>query len=217
MYRLPLTTMNLKEIILYEDNDALRSTLTAIFSFSKDYKLVGAYFNPSNIIEDLRPFQVEAIIMDINMPIMNGIEAVRLIRSKAIQTPVIMLTVFDDDDNVYNALCAGANGYILKSDIEKIHQAIHEVISGGAPLTGSVAKKILENIRSPFTKKLKEQNTDLTPKELEILESLARGNSYKMVGNELNIAIDTVRSHIRNIYKKLHVNSALEAINKIKS
>jgi len=114
------------------------------------------------------------------------------------------------------SLCAGANGYLLKSDIDKIQPAIHDVINGGAPLTGSVAKRILENLRTPFSKKVKEQNLSLTEKELEILESLARGNSYKMIAGDISISIDTVRTHIRSIYKKLHVNSALEAINKIK-
>ena len=127
-----------------------------------------------------------------------------------------MLTVFDDDDHVYDSLYAGANGYLLKSDIERINAAIQEVLSGGAPLSGSIAKKILNNIRTPFTKKIKDLNFDLTYKEKDILESLARGNSYKMISAELNISIDTVRTHIRNIYKKLHVNSATEAINKVR-
>ena len=126
-----------------------------------------------------------------------------------------MLTVFEDDEHIYDALCAGANGYLLKSDIERIQMALQEVLNGGAPLTGSIAKRIIANLRTPFSQKLKEQGT-LTEKEMQILESLARGNSYKMISAELEISIDTVRTHIRSIYKKLHVNSALEAINKIK-
>ncbi len=205
----------MKQILLYEDNDSLRNTLVAIFSVSKEYKIVGAYFNPSNILEDLLPHHIDAILMDINMPVVSGIEAVKLLRSRDIQIPIIMLTVFEDDEHIYDALCAGANGYLLKSDIERIQMALQEVLNGGAPLTGSIAKRIIANLRTPFSQKLKDQGT-LTEKEMQILESLARGNSYKMISAELEISIDTVRTHIRSIYKKLHVNSALEAINKIK-
>jgi DNA-binding NarL/FixJ family response regulator len=167
-------------------------------------------------LEDLRKYDIAVILMDINMPIMTGIEAVKLIRSKFIETPVIMLTIFDDDENIYNAICAGANGYLLKSDLDRVSPAITEVLNGGAPLTGSVAKRILNNVRSPVTLSLNAPTSKLSPKETEILESLARGNSYKMISNELKLSIDTVRTHIRSIYKKLQVNSALEAINKIK-
>ncbi|MEP7268124.1 MAG: response regulator transcription factor [Saprospiraceae bacterium] len=206
-----------KKILLYEDNDALRSTLTTILNMSNDFTVVYSFFNPSGIIEDIRAHTVDVILMDINMPIMNGIEALKTIRSRSIHTPAIILTVFDDDDNIFDAICAGANGYLLKSEIDRVLNALQDVLQGGAPLTSSIAKKILANVKSPFARKQKDAENNLTAKEIEILETLAKGNSYKMISNTLSISIDTVRTHIKSIYKKLHVNSAVEAINKMKT
>jgi DNA-binding NarL/FixJ family response regulator len=149
--------------------------------------------------------------MDIDMPEINGVEAVKLIRKVNEHIPVIMLTVFDDNENIFNAICAGASGYILKRYAsEEIPSAIRDVMSGGAPMTGSVARKVLQMV--PVAKNEERENYDLSKRETELLQLLVNGFSYKMIGFEMNISIDTVRSHIKKIYDKLHVHSATEAV-----
>ncbi len=146
------------------------------------------------------------------MPKLNGVEAVKRIRKVNEQLPVIMLTVFEDNENIFNAVCAGASGYILKrSATAEIPDAIHNVLTGGAPMTGSVAKKVLQMMPGKENKK---EDFNLSAHETNVLQLLVKGNSYKMIGSELNIAIDTVRFHIKKIYDKLHVHSATEAVSK---
>ncbi|MFZ1516405.1 MAG: response regulator transcription factor, partial [Saprospiraceae bacterium] len=145
---------------------------------------------------------------------MNGIEAVSLLRSNNRGTPVIMLTIFDDSDNIYNAICAGASGYLLKNDFEHVISAIKDVLNGGAPMTGSVARKVLQSFSKSSPAK-SEKTEQLTTRECEILDELVRGCSYKMIADKLELSIDTIRTHIKKIYKKLQVNSATEAIYKI--
>lgn len=198
-------------IIIYEDNDHLRSSLCSLFMWNQDFEVLSAKANPSEVLNDIQEFNPDVILMDIDMPIMNGIEALGIIRGKQIEIPVIMLTIFDDNDNIYNAICAGANGYLLKNDFENVISAIREVLKGGAPMTGSVARKILNSfsISSPSKGNVPET---LTEREIEILDLLVKGYSYKMMADKLQLSIDTIRTHIKKIYKKLQVNSATEAI-----
>jgi DNA-binding NarL/FixJ family response regulator len=151
--------------------------------------------------------------MDIDMPSVNGVEAVKKIRKISKTLPVIMLTVFDDNENIFNAICAGASGYILKRyATEEIPAAIRNVLTGGAPMTGSVAKKVLQMV--PQAKTDDEEKYDLSKRETEILQFLVNGYSYKMIAGNLKVSIDTVRFHIKKIYDKLHVHSATEAVSK---
>ncbi|MGB4959722.1 MAG: response regulator transcription factor [Saprospiraceae bacterium] len=199
------------KILIYEDNDHLRNSLCSLFQWNTEYQVLTAKSNPSDVLNDIAEYNPDVILMDIEMPVTNGIQAVELIRGKNIDTPVIMLTIFDDNDNIYNAICAGASGYLLKHDFENLVPAIREVLNGGAPMSGSVAKKILNSFSKPLPAKTNLPEF-LTKREVEILTLLVHGHSYKMIADSLHLSIDTIRTHIKKIYKKLHVNSATEAI-----
>jgi DNA-binding NarL/FixJ family response regulator len=141
------------------------------------------------------------------------VQAVRAIRKLNKELPIIMLTVFDDNENIFNAICAGASGYILKRyATEEIANAIRNVLSGGAPMTGSVARKVLQMV--PQAKNEEQEKSDLSARETSILQLLVNGYSYKMIATELKMSIDGVRFHIKKIYDKLHVHSATEAVSK---
>jgi len=203
-------------ILIYEDNESLRLNLVAFLQFVKEFKIVSSKENPSEILEDIKKYNPDLILMDIDMPALDGISAVRILRNSGQSIPVIMLTIFDDDENIYNAICAGASGYLLKNDLENIRQAIREVLQGGAPLTGLVARKILQSF-SGINKEHVSRHELLSDKENQILQELVKGQSHKMIADTLKISIDTVRTHIKKIYKKLEVNSATEAIYKAKN
>jgi DNA-binding NarL/FixJ family response regulator len=206
-----LPDMQTANILIYDDNEALRISMEALITDHEDLNLLAAKPSAKKVIEDIREFEPDVILMDIDMPEINGVEAVKLIRKVNEHIPVIMLTVFDDNENIFNAICAGASGYILKRYAsEEIPSAIRDVMSGGAPMTGSVARKVLQMV--PVAKNEERENYDLSKRETELLQLLVNGFSYKMIGFEMNISIDTVRSHIKKIYDKLHVHSATEAV-----
>jgi DNA-binding NarL/FixJ family response regulator len=162
---------------------------------------------------DIRELDPDVVLMDIDMPVVNGVEAVRRIRKINESLPIIMLTVFDDNENIFNAICAGASGYILKRYAsDEIPAAIRNVLSGGAPMTGSVARKVL--LMVPTARNTEEEKTDLSTRETQILQLLVQGYSYKMIAASVGISLDTVRFHIKKIYDKLHVHSATEAVSK---
>jgi len=183
-----------------------------MFRLNKNIKLSGAYENPIKVISHLEALKPDLIIMDIDMPGMTGIDAVIQIRKANNEIPILMLTVFDDNKHVFDAICAGASGYILKKHISsKLFSAIEEVLDGGAPMSPSIARLVLASMHK---KSPSENPYQLTSREKEVLTSLSKGNSYKLIGDEIHISIDTVRSHIRKIYEKLHVHSQTEAVSK---
>ncbi len=200
-------------ILLYDDNEALRASMEALITDEPDFELLAALPDAENVEKDIRDLRPEVILMDIDMPEVNGVQAVRKIRKTNEHLPVIMLTVFDDNENIFKAICAGASGYILKRyATEEIPTAIRNVMTGGAPMTGTVAKKVLQMV--PQAKSNIEEKNDLSKREAEILQFLVNGFSYKMIAAQLDISIDTVRFHIKKIYDKLHVHSATEAVSK---
>lgn len=200
-------------ILLYDDNEALRASMEALISDQPEFELLAAMPNAETVITDLKELKPDVVLMDIDMPVINGVEAVKLIRKTNEQLPVIMLTIFDDNENIFNAVCAGASGYILKRfAAEEIADAIRNVMTGGAPMTGSVAKKVLMMV--PQAKTADQEKSDLSKRETEILQFLVNGYSYKMIASELKVSLDTVRFHIKKIYDKLHVHSATEAVSK---
>lgn len=177
-------------------------------------QLVGSHANCVEILKDLQSDQPDVVIMDIDMPGISGIEGVRILKAAYPKIEVIMNTVFDDDDRIFNALKSGATGYLLKkSGVKDLLSAIAEIVKGGSPMSPSIARKVLSMaVQSTPTVK---HDLDLTAREIEILDALSKGLSYKMVAAQLNLSIDTIRSHIKKIYEKLHVHSATEAINKV--
>ncbi len=200
-------------ILLYDDNEALRQSMEALIIEDPDFELLAAMPNAETVATDIASLKPDVILMDIDMPNVNGVQAVRKIRSLNETLPVIMLTVFDDNENIFNAICAGASGYILKRyATEEIPAAIRNVLTGGAPMTGSVARKVLQMV--PQAKTSEQETSNLSKRETAILQYLVNGFSYKMIAAEMKISIDTVRFHIKKIYDKLHVHSATEAVSK---
>ncbi|MBI1781401.1 MAG: response regulator transcription factor [Sphingobacteriales bacterium] len=200
-------------ILIYDDNEMLRASMEALISSETDFELAAAMPNAETIETDLEKFKPDVVLMDIDMPVVNGVAAVKRLRKVQPLLPVIMLTVFEDNENIFNAICAGATGYILKSyATEEIPFAIRNVLNGGAPMTGSVARKVL--LMVPKASTTEEEKTDLSAREIQILQLLVQGFSYKMIAAEISISLDTVRFHIKKIYDKLHVHSATEAVSK---
>jgi len=188
-------------------------SMDALLSDEADMDVVAAIPNPENVISDLKMFKPDVVLMDIDMPAVNGVNAVKMIRNIYKDLPVIMLTVFDDNENIFKAICAGASGYILKMyATEEVPAGIRNVLKGGAPMTGSIAKKVLMMV--PQAKTQEQEKCNLTAKETAILQLLVNGYSYKMIAAEVKISIDTVRFHIKKIYDKLHVHSATEAVSR---
>lgn len=203
-----------KRIVIYEDNSFLRESIAELIRMSPDFELQGAFENCDHVSLDMETLKPEVVLMDIEMSGTNGLQGLKIIRKKYPHIHVIMLTVFEDNDSVFDAIQAGASGYLLKkTGPEKIREAIHDVLDGGAPMTSSIARKVLDH----FPKHTSRQETldKLAPREQEVLHLLVTGHSYKMIADKCGITIETVRSHIKRIYEKLQVHSATEAAHKV--
>jgi DNA-binding NarL/FixJ family response regulator len=198
-------------IVIYEDNDQLRDSLAGLLSLVENFEVLEAHPDCSEVEKQVQASRPDVILMDIDMPGINGITAVKKIRAFDSKVQIIMLTVFDDNTHVYDALCAGANGYLLKKYVsDKLISSIEEVLKGGAPMSPSIARMVINNMRQAIP----QNDYQLTNREKEILQSLAQGNSFKLIAAELTISLDTVRTHIKHIYDKLHVRSQIEAVSK---
>lgn len=197
------------KVALVDDNQDLRDGLQIMMKEHQDeFTCVGSYSDAETAVKKIPDVKPDVVLMDINLPGMNGIECVKQIKSKLPDIDIIMLTVFAEDDTVFDSLCAGAKGYITKNaSPEKILDAIREVRDGGAPMSGRIARMVVSSFMTPG-----DPSAQLTDREKEVLDQLCKGKSYKMVADALNITHDTVRHHIKNIYKKLEVHSVSEAI-----
>ena len=203
-------------LILFEDNMELRKTLVSVINNSDRYIVVGDYDDVSDVVKITNEKMPDIVILDINMPGMSGIDAISLIKEANPDVSIVMYTQFEDHDKLFESLCAGADGYILKKVSPfKLIDAIDEVCRGGAPMSPSIAKKVLNSFL--VRKKPIGAHYNLTPKESAIIQLLMKGYSVKLIAAESNISYDTTRTHLRNIYRKLHVNCGKEAIAKILS
>lgn len=208
--------MKLK-VCITEDNYFLMKTIKEKLSFFDDISMKFHANNGAELIGKLEEnHNIDVILMDIQMPVMDGIKATELIKKKHPQIKIIMLTVVDDDEFIFNAIKAGANGYLLKEiNAENLHKSIIEVINGGAPMTPSIALKTLNLLRNPNFKSAKTSDINsvkLTKRETEILFQLSKSLKYNEISDNLVISPSTVRKHIENIYKKLQVHSKMEAV-----
>lgn len=203
-----------KRLVIFEDNEALRASLVYLLNEQPGYLVVGDFNNVNDVKAQVMATRPDLVIMDIDMPGKNGITGVAEIKEVRCETAIVMYTQFEDDDRLFKSICAGADGYILKkTSPEKFFNAIRDALEGGAPMSPLIAKRVLNLFRAPKTENINIQlKYDLTNRETEILQLLTKGYSVKLIAHEMCIAYDTARSHLRNTYRKLHVNCGKEAI-----
>ena len=200
-------------LVIYEDNARLRQSLELLLNDNSGFSVVGAFPDCTKVAEQMDVLQPELVVMDIDMPVMNGIEGVKKIKAEFPYIKVVMYTVFDDDNRIFDCICSGANGYLLKNTSPlKLIQGLQELAEGGAPMSPFVAQKVFQHFRKQNLPP--DTMFNLSEREKEILEMLVQGNSYKMIAAKGNIAIDTVKKHLHNIYSKLHVSCGTEAVAK---
>jgi|SRR5690606_430121 len=206
------------KIAIFDDNKNIRNSIQLLLSTHLSFEVVGMFRDAENCVRDVRSCGADIVLMDIEMPGRNGIDAVRQLKKELPHLLILIQTVFEDEDKIFESIRAGASGYLLKSAInQSLIKSIEELFQGGAPMTPLIARKLLYSIQNENVKtKAAKTSIDygLTNKEREVLVCIVQGMSYKMVGHELNITYDTVRSHVKKIYEKLHVVSLTEAVAK---
>lgn len=199
-------------VLLFEDNKNFRESLSLFLASTENIWLIGAYPDARESVNLVRKTKPDVVLMDIQMPYLSGLEAMKAIKQSFPEVKILMQTIHDEDDKVFAAICAGASGYILKnSKPENYLQAIVDVNMGGSHLSPVIAAKVMKMFQSQFVKE-QPNYIDLSTREREILNCLVKGMSYKMIADKCFISINTVCTHVRHIYEKLHVNSASEAI-----
>lgn len=200
-------------VAIFEDNKHLRETIQFLLNHTAGYCCTGAYPDCNNLTEDITTAPCDIILMDIEMPGISGIEATKIIKENFPHIHVLIQTVFFEDDYIFNAICAGASGYILKSASPMDYiDAIAEVQAGGSPITPGIARKVLSLFKHNLQPVAPAKDYNLTTQEKKVLQLLVEGKSYKMIAAELFVSFDTIKSHVRNIYAKLHVHSGTEAV-----
>jgi DNA-binding NarL/FixJ family response regulator len=209
------------KIAIVDDNSFLMKTVEEKLSFFDDFTVKISTDNGQNLVDKLeKNHNVDLILMDIEMPVMNGIEATQIVKQRYPQIKIIMLTVFDNDENIFKSIKAGADGYLLKEvNAKDLHQGILETLNGGATMTPSIALKTLKLFRNPidFEHVSNEEEIQLTAREVEVLEQLSKGLKYQQIAENLFLSVGTIRKHVENIYTKLQVHNKLEAIQKAKN
>ncbi len=205
------------KVALFEDNPLLRDSLVQLINASEGLTCTGAFPDCSNLMRKVESAKPDVILMDIDLPGMNGIEAVGQINQTYPDMVIIMQTVFNDNERIFQSITAGASGYLLKNTSPaRILEAIREAATGGAPMTPSIAHKILDVFRSKKPALPAKEQSQLNERQQEILECIFNGMSYKLIGEKLFVSVDTVRYHVKNIYEILHVHSRDELISKVK-
>ena len=199
-------------VVLFEDNKSFRQSLAQYLESADDICFSGAYPDANEVMSKIRKHKPDVVLMDIQMPGLSGLDALQKIKSTHPETKVLMQTVFEDEHRIFSAICGGASGYVLKSpDPDVILQAVREVNSGGAHMSPTIAAKVMKMFQNQFVQK---QSTyvELTEREKEVLGCMVKGMSYKMIADACCLSYHTVHWHVKNIYEKLHVNSAPEAV-----
>jgi DNA-binding NarL/FixJ family response regulator len=210
-------------ISIVEDNDKLRGTLAKVIGRAEGFRFVSDYGSAEEALADLPKVKPDVVLMDINLPGMNGVECVRKLKAVLPLMQVMMLTVYEDTENIFNALAAGANGYLLKrTPIKELIEAIREVHQGGSPMTTNIARMVVQSFQkaaatpppAPGAAPSTGDISELSEREQQVLDLLAQGLIYKEIADKLNIGYETVHTYIRRIYEKLQVRTRTEAVAK---
>lgn len=202
------------QVCVVEDDRHYRESLTMLLEIAPDAALVSAFRSPKAFLEEVAELEVDVVIMDLDLPDMDGTEAIRRLRAAGHEVPVVVLTAFDDPPRIVQAIQAGADGYLLKRATgDELLSHLRQAVSGGAALTPGVARSVLDLLRDRRPKS-RNPPPKLSRRERHVLEALVRGLSYKQVAAELGVTTETVRSYVRTLYKKLRVHSATEAVSK---
>jgi DNA-binding NarL/FixJ family response regulator len=200
-------------VSIVEDNDKLRETLARVLNRADGFRCVSHYASAEDALKDLPQAKPDVVLMDINLPGMNGVECVRQLKKLLPEIQVMMLTVYEDTENIFNALAAGANGYMLKRTASKdLLEAIREVHRGGSPMTMHIARKVVQSFQQTAATAQPAEN--LSEREQQVLDLLSRGLMYKEIADKLGISYETVHTYIRRIYEKLQVRTRTEAVAK---
>lgn len=200
-------------VSIVEDQEPLRNTLARVLNRAEGFKCVSHYGSAEAALEDLPQVKPQVVLMDINLPGINGVECVRRLKELIPDTQITMLTVYEDTENIFNALAAGASGYMLKrTPRAELLEAIKEVHRGGSPMTTHIARKVVQSFQKPAS--TPEPTENLSPREQEVLDCLAQGLIYKEIADKLGISYETVHTYIRRIYEKLQVRTRTEAVAK---
>jgi len=202
------------KVSIVEDTESIRHSLQAIIEGSPGYVIAGVYENAEDALEDIPLKKPDVVLMDINLPGMNGIECVKMLKQKKVTSQFLMCTVYEEDEKVFEALKAGAMGYIVKkTPPAQLLEAITDLKNGGSPMSSQIARKVVASFNQK--KSRSKEAESLSARENEILDLLAKGFRYKEIAEKLFISTETVRRHVHNIYEKLHVSSRTDAINKV--
>jgi DNA-binding NarL/FixJ family response regulator len=203
-------------VVVFDDNPKVLESLEVLISLYPDLILAGTYADDSFLEDRIKTCKPQVVIMDIDMPAKGGIEATRVIKQKFPEVQILMQTAFDDDYKIFESLCAGASGYILKGNLsENLADAIYNVYYGGSPMSPTIARKVIFMLKNYAPKEpATDKQYQFTQRELEVLSLLVEGLSYKQIADKLSITYSTVHTHIKSVYKKLHVASMTEAVTK---
>ncbi len=201
------------KLIIVEDDREFLKGITHMLNLSDEIELAGVFNNAEDFMSDFNRLEPEIVLMDIGLPKLSGIDCIKQLKPLKPQVQYLIWSTFDDDEKIFDALKAGAGGYILKTaTAQQLIQAICELNKGGSPMSSSIARKVIASFHAP---QVKQSEYNLTPRENEILEKLAKGYRYKEIAAKLFVSIETVRSHVHNIYEKLQVSSRTDALNKV--
>ena len=199
------------KVAIVDDDEGIRSSLASLIRRASTFRLAGEYADAESALREIPKHPPNVVLMDINLPGINGVECVRQLKAQLPAVQFLMLTVYEDSDSLFNSLKAGASGYLLKRTASaRLLEAIRDVHAGGAPMTPQLARRVVQFFSAPA--KQVSVIPALTPGETEFLEQLANGYAYKEIADRMNISIDTVRSYVRTVYEKLHVHSRTEAV-----
>jgi DNA-binding NarL/FixJ family response regulator len=200
-----------RTIALVEDDSVLRESLAEVLAGSGTWKVTAAYPDAEAALAAMKDKHPEVVLMDIQLPGMSGIECVARLKALHPEVLVLMVTVYDNNDRIFDALAAGASGYLLKRDAPaKLLECLDDLLSGGSPMSSAIARKVVQHFQKSPPAKNEDHN--LTPREKQILELLVKGGLYKEIAWDLGIGVETVRTHLHNIYAKLHVRTRTEAV-----